>query len=89
MRDRAHLFAIVEPEPCGSVTTYALVFTDLGEGKERLFRQRLLVIAQTVDSAHSAGDQSLIPGSGTSPGERNGHPVKYSCLKNSMDRGIW
>ena len=26
------------------------------------------------------GDSSLIPGSGRSPGERNGNPLQYSCL---------
>ena len=30
-----------------------------------------------------------IPGSGRSPGERNGYPHQYSCLENSMDRGDW
>ena len=30
-----------------------------------------------------------IPGSGRSPGGRHGNPLKYSCLKNSMDRGDW
>ena len=24
-----------------------------------------------------------------SPGEGNGYPLQYSCLKNSMDRGPW
>ena len=24
-----------------------------------------------------------------SPGEGNGNPLEYSCLKNSMDRGGW
>ena len=24
-----------------------------------------------------------------SPGEGNGHPLQYSCLENSMDRGAW
>ena len=24
-----------------------------------------------------------------SPGERNGNPLQYSCLENSMDRGAW
>ena len=28
-----------------------------------------------------------IPGSGRSPGTRNGNPLQYSCLKNHMDRG--
>ena len=34
------------------------------------------------------GDMSLIPGSGRSPGEGNGYPLQYSCLENSMDRGV-
>ena len=28
-----------------------------------------------------------IPGSGRSPGERNGNPLQYSCMGNPMDRG--
>ena len=24
-----------------------------------------------------------------SPGERNGHPLQYSCMRNPMDRGAW
>ena len=35
------------------------------------------------------GDADSIPGSGRSPGERNGNPLQYSCLKNPMDRGAW
>ena len=31
----------------------------------------------------------LIPGSGRFPGEGNGHPLQYSCLENSMERGAW
>ena len=31
----------------------------------------------------------LIPGSGRSPGEGNGNPLQFSCLENSMDRGVW
>ena len=31
----------------------------------------------------------LIPESGRSPGEGNGCPLQYSCLENSMDRGVW
>ena len=23
------------------------------------------------------------------PGGRNGNPFQYSCLENSMDRGVW
>ena len=31
----------------------------------------------------------LIPGWGISLGGRNGNPLQYSCLENSMDRGTW
>ena len=34
----------------------------------------------------NAGDAGLIPGSGRSPGEGNGNPLRYSCLGNPMDR---
>ena len=40
-------------------------------------------------SACSVEDPGSIPGSGRSPGEGNGNPLQYSCLKNSMDRGAW
>ena len=38
-------------------------------------------------SVCNAGDSSLIPGLGRSPGEGNSSPLQYSCLENSMDRG--
>ena len=41
------------------------------------------------EPACPAGDWSLIPASGRSPGEGNGYPLQYSCLENSMDRGAW
>ena len=41
------------------------------------------------ESACSAGDPGSIPGSGRFPGEGNGNPPQYSCLENSMDRGVW
>ena len=37
----------------------------------------------------NAGEVSLIPGSGKSPGEGNGNPFQYSCLENPMYRGAW
>ena len=37
----------------------------------------------------NAGDTSLIPGSGRSPGEGHGNPFQYSCLENPLDRGAW
>ena len=35
----------------------------------------------------NVGDLGSTPGSGRSPGESNGYPLWYSCLRNSMDRG--
>ena len=40
-------------------------------------------------SACNVGDPGSIPRLGRSPGERNGNPLQYSCLENSMDRGAW
>ena len=37
----------------------------------------------------NAGEPSWVPGWGRSAGERNGYPLQYSCLENSMDRGAW
>ena len=35
-----------------------------------------------------AGHLGSIPGSGGFTGEANGYPLQYSCLENSMDRGM-
>ena len=40
------------------------------------------------ESACSA-DLGSIPGWGRSPGEQNGNPLQYSCMKNPMDGGGW
>ena len=44
---------------------------------------------ESACNAGDAGDTVLIPGSEISPGEGNGNLLQYSCLENSMDRGIW
>ena len=41
------------------------------------------------ESACNEGDRGSIPGSGRSPGEGNGYPLQYSCLRNPTDRGAW
>ena len=41
------------------------------------------------ESACNAGNLGLIPGFGRCLGERNGYPLQYSCLENSMDRRAW
>ena len=39
-------------------------------------------------NARDVGSEG-IPGLGRSPGEGNGSPLQYSCLRNLMDRGAW
>ena len=39
------------------------------------------------NTSANAGDLGSIPELGRFPGEGNGNPLQYSCLKNSMDRG--
>ena len=50
-------------------------FPDGSEGKESIY------------NAGDTGGTGLIPGSGRFPGEGNGNPLQYSCLKYSMYRG--
>ena len=45
--------------------------------------------SDSKESACSAGDMSLTPGSRRSPGEGNGNPLQHSGLENAMDRGAW
>ena len=47
------------------------------------------VLEETVKKTCSTGDPGLIPELGRSPGEGNGNPLQYSCLKTPMDRGVW
>ena len=44
--------------------------------------------SDSKESACNAGDLGSIPGLERSPGEVNGYPLQYSCLENSMDRGV-
>ena len=37
----------------------------------------------------NAGNMGLIPGLERSPGEENGNPLQYSCLRNPEDPGAW
>ena len=46
-------------------------------------------MAQRSRIRRNTGALGSIPGSGRSPGEGNGNPLRYSCLENSMDRGAW
>ena len=45
--------------------------------------------SDSKESTCNAGDVGSTPGLGRTPGEGNGHPLRYSGLENSMDRGAW
>jgi len=47
------------------------------------------VVKNLPTSTGDSRDMGSIPLSGRSPGEGNGNPLQYSCLKNSMDREVW
>ena len=46
-------------------------------------------IKKDVFSNGLLGWLSSIPGSGRSPGGRDGNTLQYSCLENPGDRGTW
>ena len=56
------------------ITWFGLGFSGGSDGKE---------------SACNARDLGSIPQSERSTEERNGYPLQYSCLENSMDSGAW
>ena len=45
--------------------------------------------SDSKESTCNAGDPGLMPGLRRSPGEVNGNPLQYYCLKNPMVRGAW
>ena len=47
------------------------------------------VVKNSPPKAGDARDAVSITGSGRFPGGGNDNPLKYSCLKNPMDRGDW
>ena len=51
--------------------------------------QVVLVVKNPPANAGDIRDANSIPGKGRSPGRGHGNPLQYSCLKNSMDRGVW
>ena len=51
--------------------------------------QRLSSKESFCNARGVAGAVGLIPGLGRPPGEGNGNPLQYSCLKNPTDRGAW
>ena len=44
------------------------------------FKMGFPCVSDGKESACNAGEPGSIPGSGKSPGEENGNPLKHSCL---------
>ena len=63
-----------------SYLTWQITFT--------LFTEKGLV-AQMLKNLSTMPETGSTSWSRRSPGERNGYPLQYSCLENSMDRGAW
>ena len=51
--------------------------------------QAVLVVKDLPASVADRRDVGSIPGSGRSPGGRNGNPLQFPCLENPTDRGAW
>ena len=47
------------------------------------------VVKNLPANAGDVRDLGSILGSGKSPGEGNGNPLRYLCLGNPMERGTW
>ena len=47
------------------------------------------VVKNLPANAGDTRDAGLIPMSGRCPEEGNGNSLQYSCLENSIDRGVW
>ena len=67
-------------------TTFDVVYKFLwASSMAQQFKKKKNLPANAGDTE----DAGSIPRSGRSPGEGNGNPLQYSCLKNPMSRGAW
>ena len=57
--------------------------------KYTIFTNRKTITQKLPANIGDTGDAGSIPGSRRFPGEGNGNPFQYSCLGNSMDKGVW
>ena len=51
--------------------------------------QVVLVVKNPPASAENLRDLDSVLGLRRSPGGGHDNPLQYSCLENSMDRGVW
>ena len=48
-----------------------------------------VVVPVVKNPLANAGEAGSIPGSRRTPGEGNGNPIQYSCLRKPTPRGAW
>ena len=59
-------------------------------GPEKIINWKDSLVAQTVKNPPAMRETWFLSlGWEDSPGKRNGYPLRYSCLENSMLRGAW
>ena len=84
--------------PLSSISLSLLIIISTIQGHCELKREYTIKATSTVqwlggsvvkNPPVNAGNTGSIPGLGRSPGEGNGNPLQYSCLKNPVDRGAW
>ena len=71
------------------LTTYSHTVSFGSLYEEVWASQVALVLKNVTANAGDIRDVGLMPGSGRLPREGNGNPLQYSCLENSMERGIF
>ena len=90
-------FSVSKPQPgilkpefrvlafLGTSTLLGTSFSAQRVHKERLEKPvpHVVLTSDGKESACNAGDMGLIPQLGKFPGEGNGNPLQYSCLRNS------
>ena len=89
-------FLLLSHKFLGFCSLYSNLFSEFSDWINFTEVSQNLCFQQWLSSRESscnAGDLQenvgLIPGSGRSPGERNGNPLRSFCLENSMERGAW
>ena len=82
----------VHGKPCRQIQTLGQGITSLST----LFMQCVCVdrpgdfpVALVVKNTSANAGDMRHKFLGRSPGGRNGNPLQYSCVENSMDRGAW
>ena len=70
------------------MTRVQAAWTAFWETEPQVLPPLALVVKNPPTIAEDVRDEGLIPASERSPGGEDGNPLQYSCLENSMDRGV-